>query len=69
MLRFARHMRGEQNGGDTSQPSIQEDLLVLVLRHYGHYWNIGLCLLGESARYSLVGYDMLLTPSRLRACV
>ena len=47
MLRFARHMRKEQNGGDTSQPSIHEDMLVMILRHFAHYWNIGLFLLGE----------------------
>lgn len=53
MLRFARHMRKEQNGGDLSQPSIQEDLLVLILKHFAHYWNIGVFLLGQSHLQSL----------------
>lgn len=48
LLRFARLMRREQNGGDLAQPSIQEDLLVLILRHFAHYWNIGIFLLGKS---------------------
>lgn len=47
MLRFAIHMRKEQNGGDISQSSIQENMLVLILRHLAHYWNIGLFLVGE----------------------
>lgn len=48
MLRYARHLRKEQNGGDLSQPSIQEDLLQLILGHFARYWNIGSFLLGKS---------------------
>lgn len=51
LLRFARQMRREQNGGDVAEPSIQEDLLVLILRHFAHYWNIGIFLLGELVVY------------------
>jgi hypothetical protein len=47
MLRYARHLRKEQNGGE-NEPSIQEDLLILILSHFARYWNIGLLLLGQS---------------------
>lgn len=47
MLRFARHLRKVSNaGGDPSLPSIQEDLLILILSKFARYWNIGLLLLG-----------------------
>ncbi|KAL5324784.1 hypothetical protein ACEPPN_005902 [Leptodophora sp. 'Broadleaf-Isolate-01'] len=46
VLRCARHLRKEQNGGDLSKPSIQEDLLVLILSHFARYWDIGGILLG-----------------------
>jgi hypothetical protein len=49
MLRYARHMRKEQSGGE-KEPSIQEDLLILILSHFARYWNIGLLLLGKSPR-------------------
>jgi hypothetical protein len=51
MLRFARHLRKEQNGRE-NEPSIQEDLLILVLSHFARYWNIGLLLLGLSPFFS-----------------
>lgn len=47
LLRFARQMRRDQSEGDAAGPSIQEDLLVLILRHFAHYWNIGIFLLGQ----------------------
>jgi hypothetical protein len=47
MLRYARHLRKVENaGGDRGKPSIQEDLLVLILSKFAQYWNIGLLLLG-----------------------
>ncbi|KIM93631.1 hypothetical protein OIDMADRAFT_61277 [Oidiodendron maius Zn] len=45
MLRYARHFRKDQNGGDLSQPSVQEDLLHLILGQFARYWNIGSFLL------------------------
>lgn len=47
VLRCARHLRKEQNEGDLSKPSIQEDLLTLILSHFARYWDIGALLLGE----------------------
>ena len=43
ILRCARHMRG----GETGKPSIQEDLMVLILSHFARFWDIGRLLLGE----------------------
>jgi hypothetical protein len=49
MLRYARRLRKDQNSGkDPLQPSIQEDLLILILSQFATYWNIGLLLLGQS---------------------
>lgn len=49
MLRYARHLRREQDqNGDQKEPSIQEDLIVLILGQFAIHWNIGFYLLGES---------------------
>jgi hypothetical protein len=48
VLRYARSLRKDQNiARDASQPSIQEDLLILILSQFAAYWNIGLLLLGQ----------------------
>jgi hypothetical protein len=47
VLPCAPHLRKEQNGGDLSKPSIQEDLFILILSHFARYWDIGRLLLGE----------------------
>jgi hypothetical protein len=48
ILRYARHLRIDRNGnGDISQPSIQEDLIMLIIGHASRYWNLGLHLRGR----------------------
>ncbi|RDL31816.1 uncharacterized protein BP5553_09218 [Venustampulla echinocandica] len=48
-LRLARLLRrGTEKSGVKSQPSIQEELLTLVLTHFARHWNMGHIILGNS---------------------
>jgi hypothetical protein len=48
-LRLARLLRSDmQKSGGPLQPSIQEELLTLVLVHFARHWNIGHIILGKS---------------------
>lgn len=51
ILRYALGCRIRQNEEDDLVPSIEEELLILILGIFARYWNIGSFLLGMSAPY------------------